>query len=71
MLIEEAANDGEFFAAIQLDAEHSVTVAVHAGSVVLALLGPVGTTSATLARHEARDVALAVLDASQRIEAEH
>jgi hypothetical protein len=63
------AGDGDYIAVISLETEnHAATVGVAAGMVELSFLGPVAIVKATLARREAREVALAVIDASQQTE---
>jgi hypothetical protein len=63
------SDDGDYFAAVPLETaeDHAATVEVAAGMVPLAFLGPVVTTTATLTRAEARDVAYHVIEASQQI----
>ena len=57
---------GERFTAVPLETDmHAATVEAAVGRVRLAILGPVSTTKATLTRHEARTVGLAMVAASQ------
>jgi hypothetical protein len=64
-------NGGEFFTAIPLETQdHAATIEVADGMIQLALLGPVTITRATFTRGEARDVALAVIHATQQINEE-
>jgi hypothetical protein len=61
-------NRGERFAAIPLaTAEHAATVEAAVGMLKLAILGPVATATATFTRHEAREIALAMIDIASQI----
>jgi hypothetical protein len=61
--------NGDGLAAIPLEAEdHAAIVEVKVGMVRLAVVAPVTNVTATLSRSEAREMALAVLGASQQIE---
>jgi hypothetical protein len=63
------SDDGDYFAAVPLETaeDQAATVEVAAGMVWLVFLGPIVTTTGTLTRRGARDVANHVIEASQQI----
>lgn len=67
-MVQQQSNGDGFFTAVPFDAEGcAATVETDNRMVVLHLVGPLTVVAVTLARREARALALTMVDASQHI----